>query len=398
MFAACLHRVPALAMSDFSLPFALPDIGEEEIAEVVDSLRSGWISTGPKVQAFEQRFAEFLGGDVHTVAVNSATGGMHLALEAVGLQPGDEVITTTFTFTATAEVIRYFGADPVLVDIDPGTLCIDPRAVEAKLSARTRGILPVHYGGLACDMESLQRIASSRELFLIEDAAHALPTRADGELVGALDTTAAVFSFYATKPLATGEGGMVATRDPDLAARVRTMRLHGMSRDAFDRYVSDVPAWRYDIVAPGYKYNMTDVAASMGLHQLAKAARFAARRTEIAEAYDDGLVGLPLELPPRPRGLSTHAWHLYVIRLDRQAPVTRDRFIELMSERGIGCSVHYVPLHLHSYWRDRYKLSEDEFPAAQATFECCVSLPIYTRMSNDDVARVIDATRAILGQ
>lgn len=382
-------------MSDF-IPFALPDIGEEEIAEVVDSLRSGWITTGPKTRRFEQEFAAFLGGDVEAVAVNSATAGLHLALEAIGIGPDDEVITTTHTFTATAEVIRYMGAHPILVDVDPRSMTIDPERVESAITPRTRAIIPVHYGGLACDMQRLAKIARSRNLLIVEDAAHALPTTCGGRLIGTLDSDATVFSFYATKTLATGEGGMLVTRNPRIAQRARVMRLHGIDRDAFDRYVSKKPAWHYEVVAPGFKYNMTDVAASMGIHQLAKVRRFQARRAELAARYTSELRGLPVLTPRDADPGDTHAWHLYVIRLTAGAGIGRDAFIQRMAEQGVGCSVHYIPLHLHPYWRDTYRLRPEQFPHSQALFESAISLPIYTRMTDDDQSHVLDAVRRTL--
>ncbi len=384
-------------VTDPFVPFAMPDIGEAEIGEVVDSLKSGWITSGPKVRSFEERFAERIGDDdVMAVAVNSATAGLHLALEAIGIGAGDEVITTTFTFTATAEVIRYLGGQPVFVDIDPNTLCIDPALVAEAVTERTRAIIPVHYGGLACDMDALIDLAARHELRIVEDAAHAFPSHHGKQLVGSLDTASAVFSFYATKTIATGEGGMLVTKRSDIADRARIMRLHGIDRDAFDRYVADRPAWSYDVVAPGFKYNMTDLAAALGLHQLARADEFHRRRVELASAYSEGFLDLPLSLPPSPDDVSDHAWHLYVIRLTDDAPVERNRFIELMFEAGIGCSVHYAPLHLLSYWRDSCDLNPDQFPHAQAVFERCVSLPLYTRLTDGESARIIDTVRELL--
>lgn len=379
------------------LPFALPDIGEEEIAEVVDSLRSGWVTTGPKTKRFEGDFAAYLGGGLEAIAVNSATAGLHLALEAVGVGPGDEVITTPYTFTATAEVVRYLGADPVFVDIDPSTFNIDPSHIEAAITAKTKAIIPVHFAGLACDMQAIIAIARKHGLKVVEDAAHALPTTSEGKLVGTLESDATVFSFYATKTITTGEGGMVVTRDPAIAARCRVMRLHGISRDAFDRYVSTKPSWHYEVVAPGFKYNLTDLAASLGIHQLRKANAFQARRTAIAARYDAALKDLPLVMPPHAPAGEVHAWHLYVLRLAEGASMGRDAFIEQMAARGIGCSVHFIPLHLHPYWRDTYRLAPDDFPHAHANFRAAVSLPLYTRMSDDDVERVVAAVRAVLG-
>ena len=384
-------------MSRPFLPFALPDIGDEEIAEVVDTLKSGWVTTGPKAARFEADFRAFLGDDsLQAIAVNSATAGLHLALEGLGIGPGDEVITTTHTFTATAEVVRYLGADVRLVDIDPATLNIAPAAIEAAITPRSKAILPVHYGGLAADMPAILDIAQRRGLKVVEDAAHALPTTCGGQLVGTLGSDATVFSFYANKTITTGEGGMLVTRDAALAKRARVMRLHGMNRDAFDRYTAKVPSWYYEVVAPGFKYNLTDIAAALGLQQLKKAQAFQRARQRIAAMYDAAFAGLPLTLPPQPRPGDQHAWHLYALRLAEGAAIERDRFIERLFDAGIGCSVHYIPLHLHPYWRERYALRPEMFPQAHKAYERIVSLPLYTRMSDADVRRVVDAVRGIL--
>ena len=382
-------------MSDF-LPFALPDIGEDEVAEALDSLRSGWLTTGPKTKRFEEDFAAFIGTGAEAIAVNSATAGLHLALEAVGVGPGDEVITTTYTFTATAEVVRYLGADPVLVDIAPTTFNIDPDKIEAAITRRTKAIIPVHFAGLACDMPAILAIAHKHGLKVVEDAAHALPTTCSSQLIGSLASDATVYSFYATKTITTGEGGMIITRDPAIAKRCRIMRLHGISRDAFDRYTSKKPAWHYEVVDPGYKYNMTDIAASLGIHQLKKAYGFQKKRERMAMVYDKAFHDMPLVLPSKAPDGDMHAWHLYVIRLKDDAAVSRDRFIELMAEKGIGCSVHFIPLHLHPYWRNRYALRPDDFPHALNVYEHAVSLPLYTKMTDDDQDRVIRAVQDVL--
>jgi dTDP-4-amino-4,6-dideoxygalactose transaminase len=393
-----LSLLDSQIVTESFLPFATPDIGEEEIDEVVSCLRSGWITTGPKAKQFEADFAAYIGGNTEAVAVNSATAGLHLALEALGVGPGDEVITTPYTFTASAEVIRYLGADPVFVDVDPATMNIDPSLIERAITPRTKVILPVHFAGLSADMGPILQIARAHGLRVVDDAAHSLPTRYKGEMIGSLATDATVFSFYATKTITTGEGGMVVTRDPRIAARCRVMRLHGISRDVFNRYVSEKASWHYEVVAPGYKYNMTDIAAAIGIHQLRKADKFHVRREQLARRYDDGLAGLPLTLPPRaPKG-SVHAWHLYVIRVNEDAPVSRDEFIEEMTRRRIGTSVHFIPLHIQPYWRDTYSLRPDDFPRALGIYKGAVSLPIYTRMTSADQARVVESVRAILSR
>lgn len=378
------------------LPFALPDIGEEEIAEVLDSLRSGWLTTGPKSKRFEQEFAEFIGDGVEAIAINSATAGLHLALEAIGIGSGDEVITTPYTFTATAEVVRYLGADPVLVDINPATFNIDPLKIEKAITPRTKAIIPVHFAGLPCDMDAILGIAKKHDLKVVEDSAHALPATYKGKLIGALESDITVYSFYATKTITTGEGGMVVTRNPEIANRCRIMRLHGISRDAFDRYTSTKPSWHYEVIAPGFKYNMTDIAASLGIQQLRKAWSFQKRREGMAASYDEALKSLPLYLPPKAPSGDVHSWHLYVVRLRDEVKVSRDRFIEMMAEKGIGCSVHFIPLHLHPYWRDTYKLHPNDFPNALNVYKRAVSLPLYTKMSAMDQERVVSAVQEIL--
>lgn len=378
------------------LPFALPDIGDEEIAEVVDSLRSGWLTTGPKTKRFEKDFSAFIGNDCEAVAVNSATAGLHLALEAVGVGPGDEVITTAYTFTATAEVIRYLGADPIFVDVDARTFNLDPSKIKEAITPSTKAIIPVHFAGLPCDMDAILGIAQRYGLKVIEDAAHALPSLYKGTLIGALESDATVYSFYATKTITTGEGGMVVTQNPDIAKRCRVMRLHGISRDAFDRYVSIKPSWFYEVVAPGFKYNMTDMAASLGIHQLRRAGEFQQRREEMADRYNNAFNALPIVLPPNaPKG-SSHAWHLYVLRLPVESKIQRDRFIESMAERGVGCSVHFIPLHIHPYWRKQYNLSPSDFQNALNLYESAVSLPLYTKMTENDQERVIACVKEIL--
>jgi len=387
-------------MIDF-LPFTRPDIGEEEIAEVADSLRSGWLTAGPKTKQFEEEFASFVGVP-YALAVNSGTAALHLALEAIGLREGEYVITTPFTFTATAEVVRYFSAHPLFADIDPLTMNIHPaRIAEVAVKAMTEGkkvraILPVHYAGLPCDLDALRDLAGKYSMKIVEDAAHAFPAAYRGRNVGSIgDLTA--FSFYATKPLVTGEGGMVTTSNGEYANRIKTMRLHGISRDIWDRYSASKPNWYYEVVAPGYKYNTTDVASSIGIHQLRKTERFQKRREEIAARYTNAFQGLPVIPPPQPPEGDVHSWHLYVIRLRLEMlGIGRDRFIERMAEKGIGTSVHFIPLHLHPYWKEKYGFRPEDFPVALEAYQSCVSLPIYTRMTDADVERVIGSVKGIL--
>lgn len=378
------------------LPFAVPDIGEAEINAVVDAMRSGWLTTGPNAAAFETEFASSMGEGAHCIAVNSATAGLHLALDALGIGPGDEVLVPTWTFTSTAEVVRYVGADPVFVDVDRDSLNIDLRHAETLVTSKTRAIIPVHFAGRAVDRAQLAAFASTHHVAVVEDAAHAFPVRSQGRMVGTGDSDAVVFSFYATKTITTGEGGMVVVKDEERARRIRAMRLHGISRDVFDRYRSTTPSWRYEVIAPGFKYNLTDTAAAMGRVQLARAEQMRGRREHIASTYSDAFVGLPVDLPAQPLAGDTHGWHLYVLRLHDDAPLGRDNFIERMAQLGVGCSVHFIPLHMQPYWRDHYKLTNDQLPVASEEFKRCVSLPAFSSMSAEQIDRVILAVRQCL--
>ena len=380
------------------VPFALPDITEAEIEAVSSSVRSGWLTTGPNSAAFEEEFAAFLGDGLETVAVSSATAGLHLAVEAIGMGPGDEVLVPTWTFTSTAEVVRYVGATPVLVDVDPVTLNVDLSAAERAITERTKAIMPVHFAGLPVPRTPLSQFASSHGLEVIEDAAHAFPVHSDGRLIGDSESAAVVFSFYATKTMTTGEGGMLVTRRPELAQRARMMRLHGINRDVFDRYTSTKPCWHYEVVAPGYKYNLPDPAAAIGRVQLSRAGDMTAARHRIAERYNAELAGLPLQLPAQPREMGGHAWHVYAIKLDDDAPVSRDRFIERLAELGVGTSVHFIPLHLHPYWRDTLQVRPEDFPVASDAFTRIVSLPAFSAMTDEQVDHVIHAVREVLGK
>lgn len=382
-------------MSEF-LPFALPLIGDEEIAEVVDTLKSGWLTTGPKTIQFEQDFADFVGAS-HALAVNSATSGLHLALEAIGVGAGNKVITTTYTFTATAEVIRYLGADPILVDIDPNTFNLDIHQLRNALSSNdnVKAIMPVHFAGQACEMNEILAMAKEYGVKVVEDAAHALPTTYKDKTIGSLSDIT-VYSFYATKTIATGEGGMITTENHEYLSRMKTMRLHGINRDVFDRYTSDKPSWYYEVVEPGYKYNMTDVASAIGIHQLKKAWEFQERRQWIADQYTQAFASLPFRTPFLKRQDDIHAWHLYVLQLELESlTVDRDQFIQLLVDEGIGTSVHFIPLHLQPYWRDRYNYKAEDFPIAFDVFSRAVSLPIYPKMQDEDVFKVIDAVKRV---
>lgn len=376
-------------MSDF-IPFALPDIGEEEIAEVVDTLRSGWITTGPKTKLFESKFENFIGVGVEAIAVSSATAGLHLALEAIGIKPGDEVITTTMTFTATAEVVRYLGADVRLIDIDPLTMNIDVDAIRQAITPKTKAIMPVHYAGLSCDMDAIFSLAKEFGLKVVEDAAHALPSSYKKQIIGTLKSDVTVFSFYANKTMTTGEGGMVVTKSPELASRMKIMRLHGINRDAFDRFRSEKPAWFYEVIAPGFKYNLTDIAAAMGIHQLAKLPVFLKRREYLAQRYTYKLKDLPFILPCPALEGDIHSWHLYVIRLKKSSKFNRDEVIQYLSDKKIGTSVHYVPLHNQPYWQERYRLTSKMFPHAEAAYQSMLTIPLYTAMTDQQQDRIID--------
>jgi len=375
------------------IPFHRPDIGDEEIAEVVDTLRSGWITTGPKAHAFELAFAEAVHAP-HAVAVNSCTAAMHLALEAIGVQSGDEVIVPAMTFAATAEVVRYLDARPVLVDVLAGDQQIDPQAVERAITHRTKAILPVHFGGQAADLDPLIELAKAHDLRIVEDAAHAFPASYRGRPVGSIgDVTC--FSFYATKTLTTGEGGMATTSNEDLADRMRVMRLHGMSKDAWKRYDAG-GSWYYEIVAPGFKYNLGDIAAALGLVQLRRAAEILERRTQIAMRYLAAFEGSEFATVLQRHEDRDHAWHLFVLHLRLESlRIDRRGFIEELEARGVSCSVHFIPLHLHPYYRDKYGYAPEDMPVALDAYERSVSLPLYTRMSDADVERVIEAVQDV---
>jgi perosamine synthetase len=376
------------------LNFSEPMLGDTEIASVVDCLRSGWLTSGHRVKEFERDFAAYV-GSAHALAVNSCTAALHLGLEAVGVKPGDEVITSPMTFTATAAVIEHLGARPVLVDCEPDSLNLDPSRLEAAITPRTRAILPVHFAGQACDMDAIMDIARGRGLAVVEDAAHALPTRHRGRMVGTLgDITC--FSFYATKTITTGEGGMAVTDREDYAERMRLMHLHGMSHDAWKRYTKN-GSWAYEILAAGFKYNLTDIAASIGIAQLTRADAFHTRRLQIARAYSAALSGLPGLRTPVAADECGHAWHLYVVQVVPDAlTIDRDEVIRRLVAMNIGVSVHFIPLHQHPYYREKYGFRPGDLPVASAASQRILTLPLYPKMTDDDVQDVIDAVRSVL--
>ena len=384
---------PARRPRDAFLPFAPPLIGQEEIDEVVDTLRSDWITTGPKTRAFETEFAASLGAP-GALALNSCTAALHTALVTLGLGPGDEVVTTPMTFAASVNVIEHTGARPVLVDVTPDTLNLDPQRLEAAITPRTRAVLPVHYAGHPADLDAIHEVAGAHGLAVIEDAAHALPARYRGRLIGSGPNPVA-FSFYATKNLTTGEGGML-TAEPALLDRARVVSLHGMSRDAWRRY-DQGGSWQYDILLPGFKYNMTDIQAALGLRQLQKLASFQRRRRHVVARYAEAFADLDaLELPVE-RPDVEHAWHLYVLRLVPETlRIDRDRFITELAARHIGTSVHFIPIHLHPYYRDRYGYAPESFPVAWSNYRRLLSLPLNPRLTDDDVSDVIEAVRDVV--
>lgn len=371
------------------IPFARADITEAEIEEVVDTLRSGWLTTGAKTMRFAEAFREFVGCR-HAVPVSSCTAALHLSLVALGIGPGDEVITTPYTFVSTITTILHVGARPVLVDIDDATFNLDAARVAGAVTPRTKAIIPVHFAGLPCDMTALRQIAAERGLRIVEDAAHAFPAVSAGRMVGACgDITA--FSFYATKALTTGEGGMVTTERDDVAEAVRVLTLHGMSRDAWKRY-TEAGKWWYDVVVPGYKYNMSDVQAAIGLHQLRRAEALWKRRASLARAYTERLRTVSfLRLPPGAPAGDEHAWHLYVVRVSpHYLRIDRAAFIAALEERGVSASVHFIPVHMHSFYRTAFGDRRGEFPVAERAYEEAISLPLFTRMSDDDVEYVVE--------
>jgi dTDP-4-amino-4,6-dideoxygalactose transaminase len=376
------------------LPFALPSIGEEEIAEVVDTLRSGWVTTGPKVKRFEEQFSSYV-QSTNSLAVNSCTAGLHTALAALGIGPGDEVILPTFTFCATANVVVHLGAKPVLVDIGDD-FEISPQAVEAAISPRTKAIMPVHYAGQACDLDVIYGLAEQHNLAVVEDAAHAVGTTYQGTPIGSdvLNTRirrVSAFSFYANKNMTTGEGGMITTADDELAKEMRVLSLHGMSKDAWKRYTNS-GSWFYEVVSAGYKNNMTDISAALGIHQLRRLNGFIERRQKFARMYDEAFAGLEMIETPIKHRDRNHVYHLYAIRLHSdRLTIDRGQFIDELKKLNIGTSVHFIPVHLHPFYGESFGYKRGDLPRAEAIYDQIVSLPLYPSMSEQDVNDVIEA-------
>jgi dTDP-4-amino-4,6-dideoxygalactose transaminase len=375
------------------LPFALPDIGDAEIEEVVQALRSGWITTGPRTKEFERRFGEYVGAK-HSIAVNSCTGALHISLAALGVGPGDEVITSPLTFCSTANVIVHLGATPVFADIG-ADLDIDPAEIERHITSRTKAILPVHYSGQPCRMEEILACATAHGLHVVEDAAHAVGAQYRGRMVGTIGEATA-FSFYAIKNMTTAEGGMITTEDDDLADRMRLFSLHGISKDAWKRYTSE-GSWYYEVVFAGYKYNMTDIQAALGLHQLARLEEFLDARQRIVALYDDAFGQMPEIQTPMTRNDVRHAWHLYVIQLELdRLTIDRAGFIEALRAENIGTSVHFIPVHLHPFYGERFGFRRGDYPHAEHAYDRILSLPLYPKMTKADARDVIVAVKRIV--
>lgn len=377
------------------IPYNLPNITDAEINEVVDTLKSGWIAKGPRTVEFEKEFASYLGAK-HAIGVNSCTAALHIALLANDIGAGDEVITTPMTFASTANTILHCGATPVFADIDFKTGCIDPKEIEKKVTAKTKAIVPVHYSGQVCDLDAIYKIADEHNLFVSEDAAHALWSRYKGRLIGNKLRGAASYSFYATKNLATGDGGMLVTDDDKTAERARILAGQGMSHNAWNRYAKG-GSWKYDIVEPGFKYNMFDIQAALGLKQLSRLEEMQAARLKIAEKYQTAFSAIDALDPPFVPEYTTHCWHLYVLRIVPELlTIDRDQFIVELNERNVGTSVHFIPTHYMSAYKDRYGYKPEDFPVAQKHFDRIISLPLYPTMTEEETEYVIAAVRDIV--
>lgn len=387
-------RAPGVSpFRDSFLPFSQPWIDQEEIEAVSEVLKSGWLTTGKKTIQFEEEFASYIGSP-HALAFNSCTGGLHCALAALGIGSGDEVITSVLTFAATANVVCHLQAEPIFVDIDPSTLNMDVTQIEGKITKKTKAIIPVHYGGRPCPMDEIYKLAKSYGLYVVEDAAHALGAEYKGKKIGTLESEVACFSFYPTKCITTGEGGMNTTFSPELAQKMKVWRLHGISRDAWDRYQKG-GSWYYEVVCPGFKYNLTDIASALGLAQLKKAASFQKRREELVAQYREKLKSLPFILPP-PFEDGKHAWHLFAVQLKLgDLTCTRDEFVEALARENIGSSVHFIPLHLMPFYQSK-GYNPGDFPQAEEVYRRLISLPLFPKMSNEDLESVVRALKKLV--
>ena len=380
---------------DSFIPFHRPCLGREEIDEVLSVMASGWLTTGPVAQRLEREFASYIGCK-YALAVNSATSALQLSLDAIGLKPGEEVLLPAYTFTATAAVVTHFGAHPVLCDSLDGGFNIDPEDVRRRVTAKTRAIMPVHIAGQACDLDSLRAIAQRHGLQIIEDAAHALPASYRGSRIGNVSALAA-FSFYATKTITTAEGGMITTNNPEYFERLARMRLHGISGDAWKRYAKE-GSWYYEVLDAGYKCNLPDLLAAVGVAQLAKCDDFWQRRREIAKTYQKRLAGIDeLELPPACEDGDQHSWHLFILRIRPELlDLGRNGFIDELKRLGVGTSVHFIPLHLHPFYQQYYRYRAGDFPNAEDAYSRCISLPIFPGLNDSEVDRIVEAIENIV--
>ena len=375
------------------IPFFKAQIGQEEIDSVIETLKSGWLTSGPKAKLFEQEFAEMVGAKF-AIAVNSATAGLHLALEALGVGPGDEVLVPTLTFAATAEVVIHLGATPVLVDCREGDLNIDVDDMIAKITPRTKAVMPVHYAGHPCEMDEIEAASKEHGLGIVEDAAHAFPAKYRGQRVGE-SSNITCFSFYANKTITTGEGGMITTDDEALANRMRIMSLHGLDRGAWNRF-SKNGKWFYEILEAGYKYNLSDVAAAIGIGQLHQAKKFCADRTRLALAYTEAFAGSPFVTTLKVQPHIEHSWHLFVIKINPASMgIDRGQFIEHLNAAGVSTSVHYMPLHLHPLYRDRFGYTPESMPTAGKIYEQIISIPLFPGMSDGQFDYVVSNVNRI---
>lgn len=381
-----------MKIRDSFLPLAKPAISDEEIGEVIKVLKSGWLTTGPKVKEFEENMQIYTGSK-KAIGLTSCTGGLHTSLAALGIGPGDEVIVPTYTFVATAHVVEWLGAKPVLVDVEPDTFNIDPEKIEKAITSKTKAIIPVHFAGHSCEMDKIKEIANKNNLFVVEDAAHAVGTEYKNIKIGN-HSDCSVFSFYVTKNMTTAEGGMVVTNNQELGDKIKRMSYFGVDKDAFNRY-SEKGSWYYEVVETGFKYNMDNIQGAMGVEQLKKLNSFIEKRRELAKYYNELLKDIPEIITPVEKEYTKHAYHLYPIILDSTV-IKRDDFITKLREYKVGTSVHFIPLHMHPYYKNKYGFEEDSFPTATSIFNREISLPMYPLMEKEDVEYVVNAIKDIL--